>query len=82
MPLSIVVNGLERELAELEAGATLAAVVEALALQPDRIAIEHAGEIAPRRVWSSVRIATGDKLEIVHFVGGGLAATAPVVRAR
>ena len=37
----------------------------------DRIAVERNGEIVPRGVWQEVQLTEGDRLEIVHFVGGG-----------
>ena len=42
-------------------------------LQLDRIAVERNGDIVPRSVWREVHLAEGDRLEIVHFVGGGTA---------
>lgn len=70
--LDIQLNGQARSIAELPAETTLDRVIEALGLKADRIAVEHNGEIAPRTTWSGVEIRTGDKLEIVHFVGGGM----------
>lgn len=51
---------------------TLAALIERLGMKPDRVAIELNREIAPRDRWSEVALKDGDRLEIVHFVGGGL----------
>jgi sulfur carrier protein len=64
-------NGSQRVFQELASPVYLDAVLSALGLKPDRIAVEHNGEIAPRATWPTVIISTGDKLEIVHFVGGG-----------
>jgi thiamine biosynthesis protein ThiS len=44
-----------------------------LGLKSDRIAVELNGEIVPRSTWNETGISTGDRLEIVHFVGGGAA---------
>ena len=71
MALVIVLNGQRRDFGELNSVASLTAVVRALELKGDRIAIEHNGEIAQRTTWDQTRIASGDRLEIVHFVGGG-----------
>ena len=71
MALTVVLNGESRSFEELEAGATLMQLVEALGLKPDRIALEQNGEIAARRGWGTAAIAPGDRLELVHFVGGG-----------
>jgi sulfur carrier protein len=70
-PLTIQLNGQPRFVAEISGTATLAQLVEALGLKSDRIAVEHNGEIAPRTTWPDTTIRSGDKLEIVHFVGGG-----------
>jgi thiamine biosynthesis protein ThiS len=50
---------------------TLAALVEELALKPDRIAVELNGEIARRAAWPELALKPADRIEIVHFVGGG-----------
>ncbi len=69
--LSIQLNGQSRTFAELEQPATLEALIVNLGLKADRIAVEHNGEIAPRSAWKNTKIGQGDRLEIVHFVGGG-----------
>jgi len=71
MALTLVLNGHERELPGLDAGASLAEVIGELGLKADRIAVERNGDIAPRATWSGVPMQSGDKLEVVHFVGGG-----------
>ena len=50
---------------------TLAAVVESLGMKADRVAIELNREIALRASWGEIMLNDGDRLEIVHFVGGG-----------
>ncbi len=71
MPLTIIVNGQERELPGLEAPATLEQVIAAMNLKADRVAVEHNGEIAPHARWAEIQVQTKDRLEVVHFVGGG-----------
>jgi sulfur carrier protein len=71
MGLTLTINGNAREFAGLEAGASLTAVVAELKLKADRVAVERNGEIAPRETWNAVRVQAGDRLEVVHFVGGG-----------
>ncbi len=51
--------------------ATLDAVLSKLELRPDRIAVELNGELAPRTGWSAQPVQVGDRIEVVHFVGGG-----------
>ena len=70
MPLSLILNGQPKEFA-LEPGASIADVVDALELKSDRIAVEHNGNIAQREIWGGVAVQSGDRLEVVHFVGGG-----------
>ena len=53
----------------------IAALVRELGLVPEKVAVEHNGEIAPRSQLADTRLADGDTLEIVHFVGGGDHAT-------
>lgn len=50
---------------------TLTALVQSLGMKPDRVAVELNLEIAPRDRWSQIELKDGDRLEIVHFVGGG-----------
>ncbi|MBW8755488.1 MAG: sulfur carrier protein ThiS [Sphingomonadales bacterium] len=71
--LSLTVNGEPRRIA---AGATIAELVHALELNPQKVAVERNGEIAPRSTLAEVVLGDGDVLEIVHFVGGGDSAAA------
>ncbi len=71
MALSLHVNGVTREIEALEDGSPLAAVIARLHLKADRVAVERNGEIAPRGRWTEISVHSGDRLEIVHFVGGG-----------
>ena len=76
MPLTVAINGQSRTFANLAPPVTLAQVVAELNLKGDRIAVEHNGEIAQRTLWAEIAVASGDRLEVVHFVGGGSAAAA------
>jgi sulfur carrier protein len=51
---------------------TLSFLIESLNMKSDRVAVELNREIAPRHRWSEISLKDGDRLEIVHFVGGGL----------
>lgn len=66
--MKVTINGENRELPE---GLTVAALLEHLGLQPERVAIERNREILPHSRWAETRVADGDRYEIVHFVGGG-----------
>jgi thiamine biosynthesis protein ThiS len=66
--IQIQVNG-ERK--ELRAGINVRELLEQLGLNPGRVAIECNLEILPKAKWEETRIASGDRFEIVQFVGGG-----------
>lgn len=67
----LVLNGQSREFSQLAAGANLQDLVADLGLKGDRVAIEHNGNIVPRGEWAHAGLTEGDRLEVVHFVGGG-----------
>lgn len=62
------VNGEVREARE---GQTLLALIEALGINPQKVAVERNLEIVPKSRYYNTILASGDRLEIVHFVGGG-----------
>ena len=66
--MKLKINGEEREITD---GLTLAALLEDLKIRPARVVIEHNREIVAREAYGVTRLAEGDTLEIVHFVGGG-----------
>src|SRR6195952_2734585 len=72
--ISLTVNGAPRRIAS---GATIAALVASLELNPQKVAVERNGEIVPRSTLADVALGDGDVLEIVHFVGGGDHMTVP-----
>ena len=67
--MNLTING---ELRTLSSAESLDALVEQLGMKSDRVAIELNREIVPRDRWSQTSLRDGDRLEIVHFVGGGL----------
>jgi len=71
--MKLQINGEERTFAELAptAAFTLAALIDSLAMKPDRVAVELNHNIVPREHWPQTLLQDGDRLEIVHFVGGG-----------
>jgi sulfur carrier protein len=71
--LTIQLNGQPRTFSELTAPTDLASVINSLDLKADRVAVELNGTIVPRHAWANAPITEGDRLEIVHFVGGGKA---------
>jgi thiamine biosynthesis protein ThiS len=71
MSLTLLVNGQSRVFTSLPDSPSLADLVRELGLKSDRVAVEHNGEIAVKSVWQETTLSEGDRLEIVHFVGGG-----------
>ena len=66
--MTVVVNGEETQIAN---GTCVDAVIEALGLKPERVAVELNSTIIRRAQWTSTALSEGDRVEIVHFVGGG-----------
>jgi sulfur carrier protein len=66
--MQLHINGEQREVPD---GLTVAALVAHLGMKPDRVAVELNLEIVPRTQWETTTLKNGDKLEVVHFVGGG-----------
>lgn len=66
--MRVVVNGQGRE---IEDGATVAQLVRQLCVAPERVAVELNREVVRRALWAETKLSEGDRLEVVHFVGGG-----------
>jgi sulfur carrier protein len=62
------VNG---EVMELPEGLTVTALLQHLNVRGDRVAVERNGEVVKKARHGEQRLAQGDVLEIVTFVGGG-----------
>lgn len=65
----VLVNGESRDVPD---SITLAEFVEQLALAPERLAIELNLQVVRRAHWPQTTLTEGDRVEIVHFVGGGI----------
>jgi len=66
--ISITVNGQVRS---MKPEAKLPELLAEMGLDSGRVAIERNLEILPRSAWAETVLRSGDKYEIVHFVGGG-----------
>lgn len=66
--VEISVNGEPRQ---ITADSTVSDLVTMLDLTPQRLAIELNLAIVPRQNWAATKLKSGDRLEVVHFVGGG-----------
>jgi thiazole synthase len=66
--MNIIING---EARAVQAGVTLEGLLDTLGIDRRKVAIERNLEIVPRSAYGATHIGEGDKLEIVHFIGGG-----------
>ncbi|MBT6911483.1 MAG: sulfur carrier protein ThiS, partial [Rhodospirillaceae bacterium] len=66
--MRVVINGENRE---LPSSVTVTALLADLGLDARKIALEHNLEIVPRSAYDQTMVGDGDRLEIVHFIGGG-----------
>lgn len=66
--MTLTINGDEQQ---FEGEMSLAELIVQLGMKADRIAVEVNREIVPRAQWANRPMRDGDRLEIVHFVGGG-----------
>jgi sulfur carrier protein len=66
--MKITING---EIRELDEEVNLNRLLELLSLPSQRIAVELNREVVRKKDWESVIVKDADRVEIVHFVGGG-----------
>ncbi len=66
--LLIQING---EALEVKENISLPELIASLKLKPEQVAIELNEEVVRRAQWESTTLEEADKVEIVHFVGGG-----------
>lgn len=66
--MEVVVNGESRQLAP---GTSVAALIDALGLEPRHVAVEVNLQLVPRSEHRAQILQDGDRLEVVTLVGGG-----------
>ena len=66
--VDVVINGEHRS---VPPGVTLLELLAELALDPRAVVVEHNRQIVRWPALGDVRVAPGDAIELVHFVGGG-----------
>ena len=66
--MNLTVNG---EAHRFDAVGDIAGLVAALGLDVRKVAVERNLEIVPRSAYGATALADGDRIEIVHFIGGG-----------
>ena len=67
--MKLQING---EVRDFTPPLSLISLIEQLGMKQDRVAVELNRDMLPREQWAETPLGEGDRLEIVHFVGGGL----------
>jgi thiamine biosynthesis protein ThiS len=68
MPMIVQINGEERKIVP---GLSIAQLLEELGIRPARVVVELNRDVLARDLFATTALKEGDKVEIVHFVGGG-----------
>jgi sulfur carrier protein len=66
--MRLTINGKDQDFSDTP---NLAQLIEQLGMKGDRVAVELNRDIVSRAQWAETSLKDGDRLEIVHFVGGG-----------
>ncbi len=66
--MEVMLNG---EAKQIGAPMSVLQLLESIGLDPRKIAVERNLEIVPRSTYGETIVGDGDRLEIVHFIGGG-----------
>jgi thiazole synthase len=68
MAVTLTINGESRQ---FDAPQSISALLTGMGLDPAKIAVERNLEVVPKSLYERTTVADGDRLEIVHFIGGG-----------
>lgn len=68
MTIAVTINGEEKQ---LDGPMSVAALLQSLNLAAPKVAVEHNLDIVPRAAYGDTVLSDGDRIEIVHFIGGG-----------
>jgi thiazole synthase len=66
--MNVTING---EARAFGAPMTVEALLQELGIDPRKVAVERNLEIVPKSTYGAVMVGEGDRLEVVHFIGGG-----------
>ncbi len=66
--INITLNG---DPHKVQKGMSLYDLLQDLKLDPGKVAVERNLEIVPKSTYQDIKLDEGDRLEIVHFIGGG-----------
>jgi thiamine biosynthesis protein ThiS len=66
--MTIFING---EARELDGPTSLSGLLDAFELPKQRVAVELNKSVVRKQDWENTAVAENDRIEVVHFVGGG-----------
>ena len=66
--MKVFING---EIKEIAGEVNLIELLEKFSLPQERVAVELNKEVVRKKDWETILVKDADKIEIVHFVGGG-----------
>jgi thiamine biosynthesis protein ThiS len=66
--MKVTING---ENIDITDGLNLRQLLEKLELPTERVAVELNRDVVRKKDWDEIRVSDEDKIEIIHFVGGG-----------
>ena len=68
MVISVYVNGTKTDISQ---NTSLRALLNQLEIAGEKVAVERNLEIVPKSLYAETILTDGDRLEVVHFIGGG-----------
>lgn len=66
--MKIFINGETKEIAD---ETNLSELLDRFSLPRERVAVELNKQVVRRKDWATIKIGDADKIEVIHFVGGG-----------
>ncbi|MGQ0541225.1 MAG: sulfur carrier protein ThiS [Blastocatellia bacterium] len=66
--MTIFINGESRD---IEDSISLDRLLDSFSMPKQRVAVELNREVVRKKDWHETTIGNGDRLEVIHFVGGG-----------
>jgi thiamine biosynthesis protein ThiS len=66
--MNVFING---ETKEISGEINLFELLKQFSLPQERIAVELNKEVVRKKDWETIKITDADKIEVIHFVGGG-----------
>lgn len=67
--MTVIVNG--KRIDDISNGATVEQLLLQLGIPLKKVAVERNLEIVPKSRFADIKLDDGDRLEIIHFIGGG-----------